>query len=427
MTIERIDSDLSTTRKIQLLNDMILELSGKIDQAKFDKNELDMLFGVLPTSRQYNRNVGIGNTLSTYTGWSHIKAEAGYSIWKYTPTTYKHSSLNRLYFDDKTMENRGSANSETATSFDSVFLYNGDSGSGYSNRTTEAGTEEGTAFALMNTRQDYLYCGLSTTFAGMKFEFQTRGSNYTLLVEYWNGSAWTPLTTTANSLEDGTVNFQGNGHISWLIPSTWATTTVNSVTSKYWIRISTTTDPITEAQGYFIIPSNSVIGVLALSNDEILNEEWAWCTYNNSVYATLRNTGRTASEGDFYITSSSSTTNLQNFFVYNHPFTMDYEDNVYTPVKTVSTAQSGLQNTDGVIFIDGTQRSVDVDLPSAVGRAGRKFIIKVVDKGSGKTATVSAPSGQTIDGAPTYAFTNDFECITVVSDGLKWFIIAKKS
>ncbi len=99
--------------------------------------------------------------------------------------------------------------------------------------------------------------------------------------------------------------------------------------TKYWIRFSTSTVPTTVAKAYLVIPANSVISLLELSNEEILNEDWAWCTYSSTVYVTIRNNGNTAYEGDYYIKSSSSSVNKQNYFINNHHFTADFQDTSY--------------------------------------------------------------------------------------------------
>ena len=329
--IYKINESLSTTQKLSLLNDMIIEINGKVEQAKFDKVELDQIFSDLGSGtivRKYLRNQSLGHTLATYTGWSHIHAESGYSIWKYTPSHYIYNVLNQFYFDDKLLENRGEANSEIDSTFSSVFLYNGDSGTGYTNNTTEAGTEDGTTFEIMDSTTDYLYIGLSSTFGGVSFEFSTRGSNYTLYPEYWNGTVWTDLDISAATYVDDTSNFESDGRIYWDIPSNWAATTINSA-SRYWVRFSTTTTPVTTATCYIITPANSVISLLKLSNSEILNEDWAWCSYSSSIYVTIRNAGASAYEGNYYITSSSTSINKQNFFISNHEYSGDFEDTSY--------------------------------------------------------------------------------------------------
>lgn len=336
MEIRRISTNLTTTEKIEQLNEMIMELAGLVGQGKFDINELDQIYDDLNFDRKYLRNVSLGHTTGTYSNWSHVKAETGYSIWKIAPSNYSYNILNQLYFDNITLTNKGEATGETATSFDSVQLYDGVSA--YTNLTTEAGTEGGTEFDINADTGDYLYIGHASQFLGVKFEFETRGSGYTLEFEYWDGSAWSDLTASGNSLTDNTSNFESDGLISFTAPGDWATTTVNAVASKYWIRIKTSSTPVTVASAYFIIPGNTVVGLLALSSDQIFAGEWAWCSYSGSVYVTIRNAGSTVYEGDYFLTSSSSTINKQNFFIYNHEFKLDYVDSTYVNSFTSNSA-----------------------------------------------------------------------------------------
>lgn len=364
-SIYKVNSSLPSTNKIEDINDMLLILEGMVDKASFNKNELDQIFNDIVLDRKFLRNQNIGHTLSTYTGWSHFYAESGYSIWKITPTTYKYNANNQLYFDNKLLTNKGNANSESATTFDKVWVFNGSS---YINNTTEAGTEGGTEFSIFATTSGYLYIGLSSTFTGIKFEFQTRGSNYNLEVEYSDDSSGTgfgQLTANTNSLVDNTNNFESDGSITFATPSDWTSIAIDTV-SKYWIRISSTSTPTTTAKSYLIIPNNSVIGLLAMSSEQLANEDWLWCTYSSSIYVTIRNSGNQAYEGNYYLTSHSSTTNKQNFFIYNHTFSADYQDSTFVqgsagfgymqpPVedKDITDPASGL--TDGIryLIIDG--------------------------------------------------------------------------
>jgi len=329
MSVYKVNDSLSATKKIENINSMIIEVDGKVSNGKFDQNEITQIISDTAIDRKYLREQSLGHTLTTYANWTHVHSESGYSIFKISPTNYKYNALNELYVDNKLIENRLQANSETASVFDKVFLYNGDSASGYTDDTTEAGTEDGTSFEVMDSTEDYLYMGLSTTFAGISFEWDVRGSNYTLHCEYWNGTAWTELDISGATFTDDTSNFESDGRIYWDIPTNWATRTVNSIASKYWVRISTTTDPTTVGLAYLIQPANSVIDMLKLSSSEILNEEWAWCTYGTAIYVTIRNSGQSAYEGNYYITSSSTAINKQNYFIHNHQFTANYQDSTY--------------------------------------------------------------------------------------------------
>ena len=119
MTIERINANLTLNEKIKLLNNMLMELNGKVSKAQFDKIELDAAYARgNVTDRKFIRNASLGHTLSAYTGWSHIKTETGYSIWKFTPTNYKYNELNEFYLDDEVLENKFEATAESATVFD---------------------------------------------------------------------------------------------------------------------------------------------------------------------------------------------------------------------------------------------------------------------------------------------------------------------
>ncbi len=189
MSIYKINKNLPRLTQLTILNDMIIEVNGKVEQGKFDKNELVQIYKDLGIDRKFlYRDTALGNTTTTYSGWSHVSAEVGYSIWKYSPTNYVYNANNEVYFDNKLLSLKGEADSETDSSFDNVYFYNGDSGAGFTDNTTEAASEGGTEFTIMNSTNDYLYIGLDTTFTGAKFEFETRGSGVTLKLEYYDES-----------------------------------------------------------------------------------------------------------------------------------------------------------------------------------------------------------------------------------------------
>jgi hypothetical protein len=73
--------------------------------------------------------------------------------------------------------------------------------------------------------------------------------------------------------------------------------------------------------------------------------------------------------------------------------------------------------------VDVTANSIDVTLPNALSVAGRMFVIK--NSGSG-VATIKTTSAQTVDGAASGTITlNQYQSITVMSNGANWIIIAK--
>jgi len=326
--IYKVNQGLTVSQKVETLNNFILALEGKYAQGQFTMNEVAQLISDLGINRKFLRDQLIGHTLLDYSTWTHVHAETGYSIWKYSPTNYAYDTLNQIYYDDAIVKNQGLANSEVAINFDNVFLFDGAS---YVDYTTEAGIEIGVEFNILSDIDEYFYVGYSETYSGIKFNLKDRASGCVLKTEYWNGAAWVELTLELNNYVDSTSSMLSNGLISYDIPGDWASTVVNSV-NKYWIRFSTTSRPNQTAKVYYCIPGNSVIGLLSLSSDEFFKEEWKWCTYEDAIYITLRNTGSSPYEGNYYIASSSSVANKQNYFVYNHEIKGDFKDSTYVSI-----------------------------------------------------------------------------------------------
>lgn len=97
-------------------------------------------------------------------------------------------------------------------------------------------------FPVSPAAADFLYIGSSTTtvpaggpFSNAIFDLDTSGYDcYQGAWEYWNGAAWTTLTTQDNT---NVLNNPGVHSVHWLQPSNWAATSINSVTA-YWIRLN---------------------------------------------------------------------------------------------------------------------------------------------------------------------------------------------
>jgi len=135
--------------------------------------------------------------------------------------------------------------------FDKIFDWDGTgtTSGDYTDITLEAQSPAGTAFTLFSTTAHYLYLGHSEKFDMAIFDVGIAGSLGTLTWEYYNG-AWIPFVPASGRYpidpddeegkqydftEDGIEEFPSN------ILSDWTTTTINSITNKYWVRVTTAT------------------------------------------------------------------------------------------------------------------------------------------------------------------------------------------
>ena len=71
----------------------------------------------------------------------------------------------------------------------------------------------------------------------------------------------------------------------------------------------------------------------------------------------------------------------------------------------------------------GAGTTLTINLPTAVGRAGKIFVIKKINANIADTVTIDASGAQTIDGALTQVLTIQYTSITIQSDGANWFIL----
>lgn len=82
----------------------------------------------------------------------------------------------------------------------------------------------------------------------------------------------------------------------------------------------------------------------------------------------------------------------------------------------------GAGRDDGLILADATAGALTVTLPSAANRKGHEVVVKRMNSGT-NAVTVTAASGETIDGAATRALATQYDSLTLVSDGTNWVIV----
>lgn len=86
------------------------------------------------------------------------------------------------------------------------------------------------------------------------------------------------------------------------------------------------------------------------------------------------------------------------------------------------TATGNVVSGDYLIVADATGGAITMTLPPAALVPGRIYTFKRIN--SGANAVVIDPSGaETIDGAATYTLSAQWNSVTIMNNGIAWFII----
>jgi hypothetical protein len=106
--------------------------------------------------------------------------------------------------------------------------------------------------------------------------------------------------------------------------------------------------------------------------------------------------------------------------------------NTWTGINTWTTAENHKYLSVAVATtLDGTHYMVDVDasgaartitLPTAVGIAGRVYIIRKLDS-SANAVTIDGNGAETINGAATKVLAAQYDTATIMSDGASWIVL----
>lgn len=94
----------------------------------------------------------------------------------------------------------------------------------------------------------------------------------------------------------------------------------------------------------------------------------------------------------------------------------------YTVAKSSTFAPV---DTDDVMVVDTTGGNVTADLPTAVGRKGKRFgFIKIA---AANNLVIDPNGAETVDGAATKTFSNQYQRVYIISDGANWFVESDSS
>lgn len=93
---------------------------------------------------------------------------------------------------------------------------------------------------------------------------------------------------------------------------------------------------------------------------------------------------------------------------------------------TTKTANYTLTDNDAVVVFNTASGAMTANLPTAVGRAGRRYVIKKLGGSTANPLTIDANGTETIDGALTEIISVAGGFREIVSDGTNWHIISGK-
>lgn len=135
-----------------------------------------------------------------------------------------------------------------------------DDGGVFTNETTDAnsvGLGDVTLTPAVPVVNDAFYVGAAAPFDRARFSISAAGTNYTVIWEYHNGTAWTAL----NNVTDKTNAFKNAGtalDVTWDMPADWRAVLVNSIGPYFFVRarVATVSTP-TGATGSQVWTSNA--------------------------------------------------------------------------------------------------------------------------------------------------------------------------
>ncbi|HVZ66924.1 MAG TPA: peptidoglycan DD-metalloendopeptidase family protein [Patescibacteria group bacterium] len=157
----------------------------------------------------------------------------------------------------------------TENTYDKVWLYN-QSAAAYQDLTTAAANTtaadvfDTVSSGLVSAVSDAAYFGSASKFDTISWVLSTNGTTGTVVWEYWNGSAWAPLT---DILTYSSASFTGSGNLTFIPDNDWAATQVSTDSSPYYyIRARVTSAYVSKPVGTQMAAISAVNWASALSN-----------------------------------------------------------------------------------------------------------------------------------------------------------------
>jgi hypothetical protein len=136
----------------------------------------------------------------------------------------------------------------------------------YSDAAQDADAADDVDLSSLGTlaQGDFLLIGSHVPFRGLNVDIDAANGNAaTILVEYWNGSAWTDISATDGTASGG-ATFAVDGAVTWTVPASWTKERMREMgltpaaavgplqqEPLYWVRVSVSAalDSTTRANG----------------------------------------------------------------------------------------------------------------------------------------------------------------------------------
>lgn len=252
---------------------------------------------------------------------------------------------------------------------------------------------------------------------------QQAHSNSAVVVDYTTAQHWNRLAShiLTDHNQDGTHKpttiYDANGNESFEFGATAAATTNVKATNA-----ATGTNPRLSASG----ESNRGVDIYDSNGNEILKTTGTASAVNELTLANAA-TGNaptfTASGNDTNINinltpKGSGSVVVPKLTSSSSDLTTSTLKGVINQTAAKSTTYS-ITATDTNITGDCTSGAFTVTLPTAVGVTGQTYTVTKVDS-SANALTIGTTSSQTIAGQTTYKIYNQYQSVTVYSDGSNW-------
>ena len=255
-----------------------------------------------------------------------------------------------------------------------------------------------TLFPSTEAVNDYVAFGYTSTFTQLKFDYAngTAGIGGAVDWEYWNGTTWNALSGLTDNTTGFTAAAADGLTVSWTLPSDWATRTLSSAESLYYVRAKISivypTNPVLD-QGYVLGTTHAVVESVAVIPGADGSGQTKDSSDRDEVWLIVKRTinGATKRYIEFFELDYSTGDDQEDAY---------YLDSMITYDGTTATALTGYDHLEGQtvgIWADGAIQSdktissgaITIDNAAAVVQGGLRF------KHSMKTLKITAgnPSG----------------------------------